>query len=286
MQTQYARQQQEVNEYFESASVYWDEIYSDHKLLPTIYQERHNTALHWIKVLGLRRDARILEIGCGSGQITVTLAENGYIVDAIDPTAAMLHITRSHAIAQRVENRIRRYQADVHALPFQSETFDLVIALGVIPWLHSETVAVREMQRVLKSGGFLVMTADNNARLNRILDPLSCPLFTPLRHAVKGLLQFLGSPLPKPGFTSKRHYPSEVDRLMHSCDLEPVRSCTLGFGPFTLFGKNVLSERAGVRLHRLLQKLASKKRWTPLRWTGSHYMVLATNGCPTPLAKA
>jgi hypothetical protein len=40
-----------------------------------------------------------------------------------------------------------------------------------------------------------------------------------------------------------------------------------------------------VRLHRLLRLLASKKRWSPLRWTGSHYVVLATNGCRSPRAE-
>ena len=75
-----------------------------------------------------------------------------------------------------MQDRVRIHAADVHALPFQAHTFDLVVAIGVIPWLHSERVALQEMQRVLKPGGYLLVTADNNARLNRILDPRSSPL--------------------------------------------------------------------------------------------------------------
>src|SRR5436853_5624633 len=64
MQMPGADAQQEVNDYFESSSSYWKGIYSDDELLPTIYQDRHNTALRWVTKLALRPDARILEAGC------------------------------------------------------------------------------------------------------------------------------------------------------------------------------------------------------------------------------
>src|SRR5262249_38289012 len=174
MQTQRVEPQQQVNDYFESSSEYWKKIYSDDGLLPTIYKDRLNTTLDWISKLPLRADARILEVGCGSGQLSVALAQNGYTVDAMDSTPAMLRMTRAGAMLRGVEDQIRLHLGDVHALPFEAETFDLVIAIGVLPWLHSERVALLEMHTVLKHGGYLVITADNNARLNRILDPPSC----------------------------------------------------------------------------------------------------------------
>ena len=115
--------------------------------------------------------------------MTVALARNGYTVDALDPTDAMLQMTRNGAAHQSVRDRVRLHSADVHALPFQAHTFDVVIAIGVIPWLHSERVALQEMQRVLKPGGYLLVTADNNARLDRILDPL---IVSPVRTAPPG----------------------------------------------------------------------------------------------------
>jgi len=270
--------QRHVTDYFESTAGFWKTVYSDQRLLPTIYRDRHNTALRWIQHLGLHPSARILEVGCGAGLMTSALAHDGYTIDALDSTMAMLRMTRSDAIDRRVPGRIRAHSADVHALPFRARTFDLVIAIGVIPWLHSERLALREMQRVLKPGGYLLVTADNNARLNRLLDPLSSPLLVPVRKAAKRVLRLCGLWPPYPVFQPKRHYPREFDRFIGDCGFTHVKSATVGFGPFTFLGKALLPDAIGIRLHQRLQTLASRRALLPLGWTGSHYLVLCRCG--------
>jgi ubiquinone/menaquinone biosynthesis C-methylase UbiE len=266
--------QQSVTDYFESTAAYWQRVYSDDRLLPTIYQDRHNTAWSWIQDLDLRPYARILEVGCGAGLLTVALARNGYTVDALDSTDAMRQMTGEGATRECVRGRVRIHAADVHALPFRAQAFDLVIAIGVMPWLHSERLALQEMQRVIKPGGYLLVTADNNARLNRILDPRSSPLSAPLRLVAKSVLRLCGLWLPRSGFQSKRHYPGEINRTIVECGFENVKSCTVGFGPFTFLGKALLPDTVGVRLHRRLQRLASRRGLWLLRWTGSHHLML------------
>jgi ubiquinone/menaquinone biosynthesis C-methylase UbiE len=268
--------QQYVTDFFESTAAYWRSIYSDDRLVPVIYQARHNTALGWVQNLALRPNARILEVGCGAGLLTVALARNGYTVDALDSTDAMLQMARHRAASQCLQDRVRIHAADVHALPFQAHTFDLVIALGVIPWLHSEQLALQEMRRVLKPGGYLLVTADNNARLDRILDPVSSPMSAPLRLVAKRVLQLFGFWSPRSGFQPKRHYPGEIDRSIRECGFEHIKSCTVGFGPFTFLGRVLFTDRVGVRLHRRLHALATSRGWSLLRWTGSHYLVLVT----------
>jgi len=269
-------QQQYVTDLFESTAAYWRSVYSDERLVPTIYQDRHSTALGWVQDLGLRPNARILEVGCGAGLLTVALARNGYMVDALDSTDAMLQMTWNRAARQDLQDRVRVHAGDVHALPFQAHSFDLVIALGVIPWLHSEQLALREMRRVLKSGGFLLVTADNNARLDRILDPLSSPLLAPLRLAAKHFLRLCRLWSPASRFQAKRHYPAEIDASIAECGFDRVKSSTVGFGPFTFLGKSVFTDAVGVRLHRRLQTLASRQGAFLLGRAGSHYLVLAT----------
>ena len=274
--------QQHVTDYFESTAAYWKTVYSDRRLLPAIYQDRHNTALDWIQHLDLQPSARILEVGCGAGLMTAALARHGYTIDALDSTVAMLRMTRNDAADRCAQGRIRLHSADVHALPFQARTFDLVIAIGVIPWLHSERLALREMQRVLKPGGYLLVTVDNNARLNRILDPLSSPLLVPLRLAAKRVLRLCGLWSPNAAFQPKRHYPRELNRLIGDCGFTCVKSGTVGFGPFTFLGKALFTDAIGIRVHRRLQTLASRRGVLPLRWTGSHYLVLCRCGTLAP----
>jgi ubiquinone/menaquinone biosynthesis C-methylase UbiE len=272
---QYTGAQQRANDYFESSAEYWKSIYAIDGLLPTIYQERHNTTLDWIQNLHLPARARILEIGCGAGLLTAALAQNGYAVDAMDSASAMLRVAHEAAVDRGVEDRIRLHLADVQAMPFSPQAFDLAIAIGVIPWLSSEHLALREMHRVLKPGGYLLATADNEARLNRILDPLSTPVLMPLRASVKGVLRLCGLSRPQSGFQPKRHYPHELHRMLKGAGFKILMSHTLGFGPFTFLGKELLADSAAVRLHRRLQTLVSGKRFSPLRWAGSHHLVLA-----------
>ena len=70
MQTRYASQRN-VIDYFESTAAYWKEIYSDDRLLPVIYRDRQKTALDWIWELDLAPKARVLEVGCGAGLISI-----------------------------------------------------------------------------------------------------------------------------------------------------------------------------------------------------------------------
>jgi ubiquinone/menaquinone biosynthesis C-methylase UbiE len=137
-------------------------------------------------------------------------------------------------------------------------------------------MALREMRRVLKHDGYLLVTADNNARLNRIVDPLSSPLSAPLRLVAKRVLRLCRLWSPKAGFHPKRHYPREFSRSIGDCGFTHVKSRTVGFGPFTFLGKAILTDAVGIRLHRWLQTAASGRASFPLRWTGAHHLVLAT----------
>ena len=60
--------------------------------------------------------------------IARNFAHHGYTVDALDSTMAMLQMTRNAAAHHGVQDRIRMYFADVHALPFRADAFDVVIA--------------------------------------------------------------------------------------------------------------------------------------------------------------
>lgn len=91
----------------------------------------------------------MLEVGSGTALTSVLLAERGLQVQAIDPAPSMLTLTRQHAARAGVGSRVHVTRGDVHALPYADATFCLVLALGVVPWLHSASTAVQEMVRVL-----------------------------------------------------------------------------------------------------------------------------------------
>ncbi len=264
-----------VDGYFDSAASYWREIYHEDHLLPLIYRERQQTVLHWIDQLALPTDSHVLEVGCGAGLTSIALARQGHRVCAIDSSPRMIEITNAEASAAKLNGKISTQIGDAHSLAFRENLFHLVVSIGIVPWLHSEAQAILEMERVLRPGGFLILTADNEWRLNFLLDPLLTPVFAPLRRTVKNILQKF-QPEPNSGkFHVKRHTPDQINSLLAVAGLRVLKSTTVGFGPFTFLKKPILPDRAGIKLHRQLTRCANRGTIPGLKRTGLHYLVMA-----------
>ena len=68
-------------------------------------------------------------------------------------------------------------------------TVDYIAALGVISWLHDPDQALREIRRILKPGGFALITVNNLYRLSHLVDPFQFPPFAPLKRGLKAALE-------------------------------------------------------------------------------------------------
>ena len=263
--------QRVVDAHFVATAGYWDDVYTGHDVQSAIYRDRCATVLRLIDDLALPRAARILEIGCGAGWLAVALAERGWRVDAVDTVGPMVASTRARARAAGVGERVRTSVVDAHRLPFAAGSFDLVVAVGVAPWLAALPLALGEMTRVLTPDGRAVLTADNRWRVNYLVDPRWFPPLAPLRGRLRAMLARLR------GEARPRHHmyaPRVFDRLLARAGLSPVRRASVGFGPFTFCGLPLLGETSSVRLHERLQRLAERGT-IGLRTGGAHYVVVA-----------
>jgi hypothetical protein len=97
----------------------------------------------------------------------------------------------------------------------------------------------------------------------------------PLRRTAKSALAVTGRWRPAGnGVLVTFHRRGEFDPLLAGAGLEPVAGATIGFGPFTLLGRRLLSDPVSVRVDASLQKLADRD--VPgLRSTGTQYLVIA-----------
>jgi SAM-dependent methyltransferase len=267
--------QEEVNRLFTTKSTYWRDVYraDDHTFAATVYRARQAAAVSWIDALALPSGARMLEVGCGAGFLTIALAQRGFRVDAVDASECMIDATRGRIATMGLAEVASARVADVHALGEADGTYAAVVALGVVPWLHSPAAALREVARVLAPGGAMILTANNRARLNFVLDPRYNPLLAfPVKRRAKVLLKRLGRrPL---GALPDLHFPTEVDRFVAAAGLVKEKSRTIGFGPFSFLGALLFSDAVSVALHARLQGLADAG--VPvLRSSGMNYLVLA-----------
>jgi ubiquinone/menaquinone biosynthesis C-methylase UbiE len=265
-------EQEVVDRYFDSAARYWRDVYERQDLHGRIYRQRMATALRWVQEAGLPAGATALDVGSGAGLLSAELARRGLQVTGTDSSPEMVELTRRRAGEVAVGDRLRVLPADAHRLPFGTGEFDLVMALGLLPWLHDAPGAVAELARVVKPGGWLIVTADNRVRLNCLVEPREHPLLLPLKLARRAVRRVPGR--RSHGAASHRHLPAQVDRLIRTAGLFPLRRTTVGFGPFTFLGRSLLSDRAGVRLDVWLGRLA-ERRTPALRRLGWHYVVAA-----------
>ena len=103
------------------------------------------------EIAGTRRDLHLLDCGCGTGHNLATLLHPYGRAFGFDLTPGGLMLARAAGFPLA--------RADMAAIPFQSSRFDLVTSFDVMQYVADDYAVVREMARVLKPGGGLVVTA-------------------------------------------------------------------------------------------------------------------------------
>jgi SAM-dependent methyltransferase len=128
----------------------WDARAEVHALAPDRAAELDRV---W-DALRLRRDARVLDAGCGSGQWAIALAERGARVTAIDLSPEMIRLARDHASARGQDIEWRT--ADATRLADPPAVFDAIHARVLLHLVPDVPAALRELRRVLRPGGRLL----------------------------------------------------------------------------------------------------------------------------------
>lgn len=105
-------------------------------------------------------EQEILDIACGTGDFSIAIAKRmspGSRVTGLDLSDGMLAVMREKLKAEGLEGRVAVVQGDSEAMGFASARFDrAAIAFGIRNFEHREK-ALREILRVLKPGGRLVI---------------------------------------------------------------------------------------------------------------------------------
>jgi SAM-dependent methyltransferase len=108
-------------------------------------------AREFIDWLGLPSGDHWLDVGCGTGALTQTIAARSKpaSVTGLDPSDRFI----AYARRQTHDRRVRFQTGDAQALPFPDMMFDAVVAGLVLNFIPNPARAVAEMKRVLRAGG-------------------------------------------------------------------------------------------------------------------------------------
>jgi ubiquinone/menaquinone biosynthesis C-methylase UbiE len=104
-------------------------------------------------------EGEVLELGCGTGRVTLPLARAGAAIVGIDRSERMLARARTRVRRGRLGDRVRLVRGDIRHLPFPDRAFSLVLApYGILQSLLKEADLARTLEavsRVLARGGTL-----------------------------------------------------------------------------------------------------------------------------------
>src|SRR6516162_3960347 len=113
---------------------------------------------------GAGHNTRFLEIGVGTGRIALPFVQIGADYTGADLSLPMMEVLRGKIAAiPEGAGRLKLAVADAMALPFADASFDVVIMIHLLHLVSDWRETLRECRRVLRDGGWLVLSSNESA---------------------------------------------------------------------------------------------------------------------------
>jgi SAM-dependent methyltransferase len=132
-----------------------------------LYQSSHSYVWQYgrdlLALLDAKPSERILDVGCGTGQLTAEVAERGAEVVGVDASPDMI------AGARKNHPDLRFEVADATSLPF-AESFDAVLSNAALHWVRDQSAAIASISKALKPGGRFVFEMGGRGNLHDALE--------------------------------------------------------------------------------------------------------------------
>jgi SAM-dependent methyltransferase len=106
-----------------------------------------------VQRIGIGKGERVLDVACGSGNAAIRAAQAGGNVVGVDLTPELFDAARR--LADEAEVTVEWVEGDAESLPFEDETFDVVLSTFGVMFAPRHEVAAQELARVLRPGGRL-----------------------------------------------------------------------------------------------------------------------------------
>jgi ubiquinone/menaquinone biosynthesis C-methylase UbiE len=156
---------------------FYDRIADVHNLVLRLNGYRNSVAKFLRSIdLGIKEDSLVLDAGSGTGVITLAFQSAGFKpkhLVAVDLSKKSLEVARNQfrKDLRCDDDRISVSQSNILALPFDDETFDLILTCGVLEYVPLGA-GIMELSRVLRKGGKLVLIPVKPSFVGSVLEIL------------------------------------------------------------------------------------------------------------------
>ena len=125
-----------------------------------------------------------LDVGCGPGYTIMPLLKKGWDITARDISEEMLERAKKNISDAGLDpEKVAFAKGNIEKLEFEDNSFESIACIGVVEYLKKDDKAFRELWRVLKPGGTMVISIRNRLCLFRLWDAL-----IPVRKGIKAML--------------------------------------------------------------------------------------------------
>lgn len=158
---------------------FWDKTARLYDIAESLNSKSYKGMLEGIKAV-VPQGANVLDCAAGTGELSIAAAEKAERVLCTDTSLPMLERARKKCAKRGIKN-IRFEERDIFSLPDENGTYDVSMAGNVLHLLEEPEKAVRELCRVTKRGGRVILptfTVKNNNPLIKIYTLLGYRAFS------------------------------------------------------------------------------------------------------------
>lgn len=234
----------------EKKARYWSDLYD---LPKTVFEFNMIRRRDWAVTYLANRfpeasKIEVLDLGCGAGVLLEKIIPLGYNCTGADRSEDMLQIAETRLKQLGVTETPNLRLADALSLPFETDSFDVVAAMGMFGYIDDVDRALSEIQRVLRPGGVFIMSIRNHYT-HKIFDPgllIRIPYWS-ARSITKRIIY------GKENFHIKIFdRPKKVIKGIERNGFILDKYDGFGYGPITLNEKQFLSDSKNIRVSEWL----------------------------------
>lgn len=226
----------------------WHELYQRDRVSAEEYffRQRRDLVVDYVRRVAGPSTA-IVDLGCGAGPVLCALREAGLDCVGIDCAPDMLAAARARLREAGLSDD-GIHEGDCRETPFADQAFDIVVCLGVIAYVEDYAPLLREIDRILKPGGTVLISCRNVWR-PRFSDPVA---------GAKALARRVLGRGDAPFFPGRFLDPRVVEGQLRDLGWSVEQFVGIGHGPLAVAGHPILGDGAAIRLSDALASLTRR----------------------------